>query len=337
MAKRTRLRQIIYGVLLVGVLVWGAGCANSNTGQDTGSAAGKKYDEIRIPTPVDVTSTVIYWVGEELGYFEEQGIKLNYAGTVPSGQLVASVVAGKIDVGGAHVNRTIAGISAGARIKAVVAQSETTAAIPHHTYITRKNSPIKGPQDLIGKKIGITTYGGCNEYIPYGYMRTGGIKDPRRKFEIIIMPETLMEQALRQGEVDIAGFNRLPADLKVNPEFDYLFSDYEPWGTIAGATPLYFTEKFIKEKPDVVKRFVAAMAKTINWQNAHPQEAAAITAKRANLEPSKVKIRYFAPDGIIKAETVQVWIELLTEFGEIKPGIKPEQIYTNEFNPNYQQ
>jgi ABC-type nitrate/sulfonate/bicarbonate transport system substrate-binding protein len=166
-------------------------------------------------------------------------------------------------------------------------------------------------------------------------MRTGGIKDPRGKIEIIIMPETLMEQALRQGDVDIAGFNQLlPADLKASSEFDYLFSDYEPWGTIAGATPLYFSENFIKEKPDVVKRFVTAMVKTINWQNANKQQAAEITAKRAKLDPKKVKIRYFAPDGIITEDSVTVWIDLLTEFGEIKSGIKPDQIFTNEFNPN---
>ncbi|HEY3424163.1 MAG TPA: ABC transporter substrate-binding protein, partial [Negativicutes bacterium] len=100
-------------------------------------------------------------------------------------------------------------------------------------------------------------------------------------------------------------------------------------------TPLYFSENFIKEKPDVVKRFVTAMVKTINWQNANKQQAAEITAKRAKLDPNKVKIRYFAPDGIITKDSVTVWIDLLTEFGEIKNGIKPEQIYTNEFNPNF--
>jgi ABC-type nitrate/sulfonate/bicarbonate transport system substrate-binding protein len=151
-----KLRILIIVILIPLTLLFVIGCGNGVHKQSgDGAAAGKKYDEIKVPTPPDPTSTVLYWVGEELGFFEEQGIKLNYAGLVPSGQLVASVVAGKIDVGGAHVNRTIAGISAGAKIKAVVAQSETTEEIPHHTYITRKNSPIKGPQDLVGKKVGI--------------------------------------------------------------------------------------------------------------------------------------------------------------------------------------
>jgi len=335
MNKRLKTQLTTVAVVMGMLVVLIAGCGKDGQIKQTGEGAnGKKYDEIRVPTPADITSTVLYWVGEELGFFEEQGIKLNYVGVVPPGQLVASVVAGKIDVGGAHVNRTIAGISAGAKIKAVVAQSETSEEIPHHTYITRKNSPIKGPLDVLGKKLAISAYGGCNEYIPYGYIRTGGVQDPRGQINIIIMPETLMEQALRQGDVDIAGFNRLPADLKKSSEFDYLFSDFEPWGTIAGGTPLYFSEKFIGEKPDVVKRFVAAMAKTINWQNENKQKATEITAKRANIDPKKVQIRYFAPDGLITDDSVTVWIDLLTEFGEIKSGIKPAQIYTNEFNPN---
>lgn len=137
----------------------------------------------------------------------------------------------------------------------------------------------------------------------------------------------------------MAAINRLlPGEIPTHPdmrEFRYLFSDYEVWGTKAGATPLYFTEKFIKEKPDVVSRFVTAMANSIRWQTEHPEEAREITAKRAKLDISQVRPRYFAPDGIIKEDSIQMWIDMLTEFGEIKPGIKPEQIYTNEFNPYY--
>ncbi|HWR56000.1 MAG TPA: ABC transporter substrate-binding protein, partial [Negativicutes bacterium] len=70
-----------------------------------------------------------------------------------------------------------------------------------------------------------------------------------------------------------------------------------------------------------------------NWCNANPDKAAEITAKRANIDPKTVKRTRYAPDGIIKDETVTVWIDLLRDFNEIKGDIKPAQIYTNEFNP----
>lgn len=324
-----------YAVLIT-ILVFTAlaafGCANNQPPQTAAVSQEKQPDSIRVATPVETTSPSIYYIGEELGFFADEGIKLDYVGVVPSTQLVASVVAGKIDVGGAHVNRTIAGISAGAKIKAVAAASETTQAMPHMTYVTLDNSLIKNAHDMVGKKVGLRTVGGCNEYTPYAYLRKAGISDPKNKIQIITMPDSQLEQALRQGDIDIAGLHQTPDFIAERQGLKVLFTDYDVWGTIGGATPLYFSTKFIAEKPAVVKRFTRAVAKTNNWINANPQQAVEITAKRAERNIKLVKKGYYAPDAMIKEETVTVWIELLKEFGEIKGDIKPEQVYTNEFN-----
>lgn len=329
--KKSRL--LLAALLLVILMLLLGGCSKiqANT---KGEAGGKQYDVIRVATPSSITSPSIYYVGDELGFFAEQGIKLEYAGVVPAPQLVAAVVAGKLDVGGAHINRTIAGISAGAKIKVVAANTETSQAIPHMVGVVTKASPIKSAQDMVGKKIGIPTIGGCNEYTPYAYMKKQGIADPKGKVEIIVMPEVQLDQALRQGEIDLAMLHKTSDFIKEQGEFTVLFSDFDVWGTIGGATPAYFSEKFIKEKPDVVRRFVTAVAKTNNWANANPDKAIEITANRAKVDPKTIKPGYYAKDAVILEETVTVWIDLLTDFNEIKAGIKPEQIYTNEFNPN---
>jgi ABC-type nitrate/sulfonate/bicarbonate transport system substrate-binding protein len=321
-------------MLLSALLVFVSGCSNKEEAKSASGTTGKQYDVIKLATPSDITSPSLYYVGEELGFFEQEGIKLEYVGVIPSTQLVASVVAGKLDVGGAHINRTIAGISAGAKIKAVIANTETTQAIPHMVYATLESSSIKTAQDLIGKKIGIPLIGGCNEYIPYAYMNKNGITDPKSKVQMIVMPESNLEQALRQGDIDVIGMHKIPGFIAERGGLRLLFSDYDAFGNIGGSTPAYFSEKFIQEKPDVVRRFVTAMAKTINWANANQQKAIDITVKRANIDPKQLRTGYWAPDGIIKDETVTVWIKLLKEFGEIKGEVKPEQIYTNEFNSN---
>lgn len=330
--KRNSYLTIIVSTLAVLMLLI-AGCSKQQANTAAGENGANKLDVIRVATPADPTSPSIYYVGDELGFFAEQGIKIEYAGVVPSTQLVASVVGGKLDVGGAHVNRTIAGISAGARVKAVAANTETSQAIPHMVGVITKNSPIKSGQDMVGKKIGIPLIGGCNEYTPYAYMKKNGIDDPKSKVQIIVIPESQLDQALRQGEIDLAMMHKTSDFIKQRGEFNVLFSDYDVWGTIGGATPAYFSEKFIKEKPDVVKRFVAAVAKINNWCNENPEKAVEITAKRAKVDPKTVKPGYYAKDAVILDETVTVWIDLLTDFNEIKPGIKPEQVYTNEFNP----
>jgi ABC-type nitrate/sulfonate/bicarbonate transport system substrate-binding protein len=129
--------------------------------------------------------------------------------------------------------------------------------------------------------------------------------------------------------------HKVPEDIMKNGEFDIVFSDYDVWGNDGGATPPFFTLQYINERPDIVRRFVTAMAEAVNWANANPREAINVTARLTNQDPENIKELYFSPNGIIKPIQAQVWIDLLIEFGEIKPGITVDQVFTNEFNPYY--
>jgi len=324
---------VITLILMTGLFLL-AGCSDNQANKDINNS--KTLDVIKVANSSIPTSVSLADVADELGFMAEEGIKLEFVGIVPAGQLVASVTSEKLDVGGAHVNRTIAGIAAGAKIKAVIANTETTEERPHMTYVVREDGPIKSAKDMVGKKLAIYAYGGCNEYTPYEYLRKNGISDPKGKFQIVIVPAGKEEEALRRGEVDIAGIHDSPENiLKHGGGVRVLFTDYDVWGTVGGATPSYFSENFIKEKPDVVRRYVKAMAKTINWVNANPEQAAEISARRLKVDPGIVRANYYAPDGIIKEDSVQVWIDLLKDYGEITKDIKLEDVYTNEFNPNF--
>ncbi|MDR0548647.1 MAG: ABC transporter substrate-binding protein [Deltaproteobacteria bacterium] len=292
----------------------------------------KELPVLRAYRGEEVTSPILFYIGDSLGFFQEYGVKVNVVGVLPAGQLVAAVVSGKLDIGGAHVNRTIAGISAGASIKAVVASTETSQRIPHMVGITNKNSPIKKSADLVGKKVGLARSGGCHEYTPYAYLKKNGVPDPKNSVEIIILPERILQQALRQGEIDLAMMHRTPEQIEQDGEFDILFSDYDVWGIVGGATPTYFSRDFIKENPEVVRSYVNGMAKTINWANANPYESRRITAERTNTPIDEIHEGLWAKDGIIHKDTVTMWVDLLKEFGEIKNHVEAEQVYTNEFN-----
>jgi len=298
----------------------------------------KAEDILHIPTPDSVSGPVLYWLAEDLGFAAEEHLKFDYVGVVPSGQLVASVVAGKIDIGGAHINRTIAGISAGARVTAVAANSETRPDIPHMAFMVLNNSPIKRGQDLLGKKIGLAAAGGCNEYTPYAWMMKDGIAQPKGKYQLILVPVANLEQSLRQGNIDVAGIHSNPDILVEHGGLRTAFTDWEIWQDKGGNTPAYFSNKFIAEKPDVVRRFVAVWAKTIDWSNSHPKESIQMTKARALREKIPVldeNLRWiwYAPHAIIKKETVDVWLDILKKMGDVKPAVQAKDCYTNKFNP----
>jgi ABC-type nitrate/sulfonate/bicarbonate transport system substrate-binding protein len=247
-----------------------------------------------------------------MGFTKKHNIDFEFVGYVPAPQLVAAVVGGRLDTNQpTHVNRTIAGIAAGAKIKAVVASSETSQRIPHMVGIVTKQSAIKSAADLVGKRIGITTIGGCHEYTPYAYLTKFGIENPKSKISIHVIPISAIEQALRQGDIDLAMMHKVPADIIRDGEFNIVFSDYDVWETIGGATPYFFTHQFIKDNPVVVRNFVATMSEAENWANQNADAAREITARRTKYDVNKLNERQYAPDGIIKPETVQVWIDLL--------------------------
>jgi len=318
-----------YLLVLVAVLaaaLWATASYSSQSRQDG------QLDVVKLPDPFIPNTVCSYYVADELGFFRDEGIKPEFVGVVPTPQLVAAVMAGKVDVGGAHANRTIAGISAGAKIKAVVAQTETTREQPHMVFVTLANSAIKEPKDLLGKRLAIMAFGGCNEYTPYEYLRKHGIANPKGKLSIVTTPPGKEIDALRRGGADFAGVHMDPKDVQRLGGLRILFTDYDIWGTIGGATPLYFSDKFIKEKPDVVRRFVKAIARTNNWINANPKRAEQIQAKRVKVDPALVNVNHFTPNGIIKEESVQLWVDILNDYHEIKPGIKTADVYTNAFN-----
>lgn len=331
-------------LLLSFVAVMPAGCSQGQAGKaahaDRGaeqSADESGLDVIRLVSPA-TTGVSVYHIAERLGYFREAGIKPEFVGTVESGKQVSSVIAGKLDVGGAHVNRTIAAISNGAKVTAVVAGTETKSGFPHMTFAVLKDSPIKEPKDIIGKRYGTSAYGGCMEYTPYDWMRLNGIDDPKGRIELVIIPTGQEILALRQRQVDFISLSTDPDyTFKNEPDLRELFNDNEVWGEVGGATPLYFSNDFIKKKPDVVRRFVGAVAKANNWIDDHMEEAIEITSKDFNIPKEKVTIKYYARDGIIKEDSIRLWIDALNYYKEIRPGIKAEDIYTNEFNPFYKE
>ncbi|MDR1873017.1 MAG: ABC transporter substrate-binding protein [Deltaproteobacteria bacterium] len=310
--------------------------SNSSAAKAETLATNPEITVLKAAFPADPNTPSMFLVGDEMGFFKKNNLQLDFVGFIPSTQLVAAVVSGQIDVShGAHINRTIAGISSGAKIKAVVGNTETTEKYPHMVGVVKKGSPLKKPQDFIGKKFGLTLVGGCHEYTPYAWLKNNGIIDPKNKVEIIILSKNVIEQSLRQGEIDIAMLHKTPGEIERSGEFEVVFSDYDVWGPDGGATPPYFTTAYIKENPQVVKNFVKAMTETLNWANLNVEKAVDITARRTNYDPLRISPNFYTPNGIIKPVTAQVWIDLLVEFGEIKPGITLDQIYTNEFNPYY--
>lgn len=327
-----------------------AGCSKSgdnSSGKATGKDGSSKssasvddesdFDVIKLPSSSNPLGVDTIAVAEELGFFKEQRIKVERVGIVPWAQLIPSLVSGKLSFASGHINRVAAAVAAGAKVKAVAANTLTTEEKPHMTFVVKEESSIRSPQDILGKKIAIMAYGGCNEYTPYEYLKKNGISDPKGKFEIVVVPAGKEEETLRKGEVEIAGTHDDPSNLLDRGGVRVLFTDYDIWEGVGGQAPFFAAESYINENPDLVKRFVTVIGKVNKWINENQEEAIKINAKVYKVDSSKVRVGYYVADAVIKEDTVKLWIDILNGYNDLKSQITPRDIYTNEFNPNYKQ
>ncbi len=353
MYKKTVIHYFSLFVLVFSLLLGITGCGgkslteagasvngNSTVSPSEEASAGvdeSEFDVVRVPSSSNPLGVDSISLAEELGFFKDERIKIKRAGVIPFGEIIPSLTSGKLDFGSGHINRVIAAVAAGAKVKAVAANTLTTREKPHMSFVVREDSPIKLPGDIIGKKIAIMAYGGCNEYTPYEYLKKNGIDSPKGKFKIVTVPAGKEEQTLRQGLVDIAGTHDDPANLLARGGVRVIFTDYDIWEDEGGQAPYFASEEFIKENPDLVKRFVTVIARINKWINENQQKAIELNAKIYKVDPAKVRVNYFVSDAVIKDETVRLWIDILKGYNDLKRDVSPDEVYTNEYNPNYKQ
>ena len=128
-------------------------------------------------------------------------------------------------------------------------------------------------RDLIGKKVSMNTLGAHSEFVLREYLARNGLT-PKEAEQVtfVVVPPISSEQSLRAGQVDVAALNGLLRDKALERGgLRLLFSDYQLYGSFNAGTYV-FKEKFIKENPKTVARFVEGTARAIEWARTTPKD-----------------------------------------------------------------
>ena len=331
MKKKTAALAVCTAAVLI---VSMAGCK----GQTASTGSGSLYT-LRIPNLTsDATRVSTLVLSYSKKVLAQNGLKVEDTGTLSATNALPALEAGSIDVTANHINRTISAASAGANVIAVAGNTETTESQPHMVFVVKKDSTINSPADVVGKKLGVANYGGCNEGFMWIYLyKMGGIKDPVGKFTTNITPEANLLQTLDKGEIDIAGVHTTPESIEENyPDVRILFTDWTIDESNLGQAPWQMSKAFIKEHPDIVKKFVASIAAINNYYNdsTHAAEAIKEYASLVKTDASKVTIVHYVTNAYIQPSTITSWVDYMVKFNLIKTKVDADKVYTNEYNPN---
>ena len=140
-----------------------------------------------------------FWMAQELGLFAKYGVDVEPVFIRGAPILVAGLASGDIQVGSTGGSATLAAIAGGQDLKIIA----TFGSRNTFDFVTQPN--IKRPEDLRGKRIGLTSIGGTTWMALLLWLEHYGLDVQRDKMQLQVMGEqALTVQSLETGIVNAA-------------------------------------------------------------------------------------------------------------------------------------
>jgi NitT/TauT family transport system substrate-binding protein len=218
---------------------------------------------------VTPTADAPTWIPIEKGYFEEQGIQLELINVATASEAVPSLGTGQIDVGnGAPGAALFNAFQRGVGIRLVAEKGSAAPGRAVQAIVVRKDlydsGAVRGPADLSGRRLAMPTISGsASENVIHRYMQTAGLR--ARDIDLLSMGFPDMAVALAGKAIDAAWMlEPFMTHAVDNGDGVVLLREDEifPYHT---STSLLYSDVFIREKPELARRFMVAHVKGLRF------------------------------------------------------------------------
>ncbi len=212
-----------------------------------------------------------FYVAQEKGYYKSEGLDVNIQPGGPDFPAVQMVAGGNEQFGVTGADQILIARSKGVPVVALAVIYRRN---PFVLFSLAK-SGIKSPADYVGKKVGVKI--GGNEELIY---RAVLAKAKIDKSALTEVPVKFDMTPLLTGSVDVWPGYLINEVLAAKEKgFDVNIVNPSDYGIDLYADTLFTTETVLKEKPDMVRKFVAATLQGWSTAIGAPEEAAKITVK----------------------------------------------------------
>ena len=141
-----------------------------------------------------------------------------------------------------------------------------------------KDSGINSPKDLVGKKIGAPP-GDAQRTIFPALAQANGFDPDKVTFVNIAAEAKFSALAAKQMDVIFDYYSGAPFFHKAMGEENVKYMMFADYGVDVYSNALVASEKYIKENPGIIKRFVKASLRGWEFALKNPEEAIEIMAK----------------------------------------------------------
>jgi NitT/TauT family transport system substrate-binding protein len=140
-----------------------------------------------------------FWMAQELGLFNKYGVDVEPVFIRGAPILVAGLASGDIQVGSTGGSATLAAVAGGQDLKIIATFGS------RNTFDLVAQPDIKRPEDLRGKRIGLTSIGGTTWMALLLWLEHFGLDVQRDQMQLQVMGEqALTTQALQNGVINAA-------------------------------------------------------------------------------------------------------------------------------------
>ncbi|MDP2711272.1 MAG: ABC transporter substrate-binding protein [Solirubrobacteraceae bacterium] len=202
-----RLRRSMYLMGLTGCMavaaVGVAACGSDD--EASGGTASADVEKTAVSLSVGTISPVAsIAIGQEQGFFEDEGIDLKLNTTLAYPQSPGAVVAGQVDFAQHSWGSTLAFAANGLPLVTVAQLSTSGTSVDNDDtmFVTRDDSPIKSGRDLDGKTIAVASLAGLSELNAITLAEKNGLD--KDSVKLVVVPFPSMAGALRAKRVDVA-------------------------------------------------------------------------------------------------------------------------------------
>ena len=318
MSFRKYLPAVVIVSLLAAGLIY---IEASNTSQ----VKTETIEKVKVAYKQSVPSFPIF-VGIEKGYFREQNLEIEPVVLESTNQMIEAVVRGDVEasaVGAVEPALAAEAVSPGNYKFYGQVQWSKNNFLDY--LLVQKNSPISKVQDLSGKKIGVAP-GGAS--VIYTKLFLQHFFDPN-DVSIEQLDSKILVQALAAGSVDAVVGNEPLGTIAIEKGIARVllerpYTDYVPYlPEITGVGLL--SSKFIRERPDIAKKFVAVMDDSFKYGNAHPGQVKEILPSCCGVsEEIALKIPHlgvYSGSSAIDKTVLQKFADFLSEQGLLEKKI----------------
>lgn len=253
------------------------GLAVAACGGSGGGSGGTGPTKLTVGTIAIVDVAPIY-LGKQKGFFTEQNLDITLQAGSGGAVTIPAVVSGQDQFGFANVTSLLVAQTKGLPVK-VVAPGNSSTGTPGKDFaavLAPADSGITGAKDLAGKTVAVNNLNNIGDTSVRAAVRKAGGDPSTVKFVEIGFPD--MPAALASKRVEAAWvvepFLTIARDAG-NKVITWNLVETSPDLMVAA----YFTTtSYAGKNPDVVRRFTAAMQKSLQYASDHPDEARAALA-----------------------------------------------------------